>query len=239
MKSKKVFFIPRSKESSVTVPCLKPSKQYIPEWFKTMPNAIPDLDYKKDDFTAKRCMPFVDSLISGYTQELICDVKIKYNGVDPATKNDLILYDWSGNFRPLSTRTEEVRSRRVFPDFEGYYNAEFHWNTMWEPKTPAGYSTLYMHPANRLDLPFMTMNGIIDTDQWNISGPLPFLIKRGFEGKIPAGTPIYQVFFIKRDSWKSFQSEYDEKYYKTLEYSVRKFFHSGYKKLYWNKKQYE
>lgn len=231
----KVSFVPRDKDVELCVPRPQPSKKYIADWFKQMPIEVPTVDGLNTDRTAKKCIPFLDSLTSGYTQELACDVFIDCN-----TNEDdpLISYRWSGQFRPLSTRREDTGSSNSMPHFPGYYKAEFHWNTFWEPKTPLGYSTFYFHPANRFDLPFMTHNGIIDTDKWPITGPIPFVIKKGFSGLIPAGTPIYQMLFIKRDSWNSEQLAYDESYDKKTTFSVRRFFNDGYKKLYWSKKEY-
>jgi hypothetical protein len=200
-----------------------------------MPKDIATIDGLAYDGTAKKCIPFLDSLTSGYTQELPCDVYFDCN-----TKEDdpLIKYRWGGGIRPLSTRREETNSSNSMPHFDGYYKTEFHWNTFWEPKTPPGYSTLYFHPANRFDLPFMTHNAIIDTDKWPITGPIPFVLKKGFSGMIPAGTPIYQMIFIKRENWTSEGLKYDEKYVKNITYSVRKFLQDGYKKQIWSKKEY-
>jgi hypothetical protein len=234
----KVEFIPKNKQVELLVPRPKPANNYLPQWFKEMPAMIPDLDNKKMDETAKRCMPFVDSLTSGYIQELPCDISISYDGFDEESKNHKISYNWSGEVRPLSTRAEEMRSRNVFNGFAGYYNAEFHWNSLWEPKTPKGYSTLYYHPSNRVDLPFTTLSGIIDTDRWSSHGPVPFLIKEGFSGIIPAGTPMYQMIFIKRDGWQSNFANYDEEKQKVLDYKVRRFFMGGYKKQHWQRKEY-
>jgi len=234
-KSNKVLFIPKNKETEICIPRPQSSKRYIPQWFKDMPIEVPTVDGLSFDYTAKKCIPFLDSLTSGYTQELPCDVYIYCNEEedDPS-----ITYRWSGEFRPLSTRREDTRSSNSMPHFPGYYKTEFHWNTFWEPKTPPGYSTFYFHPANRFDLPFITHNGIIDTDKWPITGPVPFVIKKGFSGLIPAGTPIYQMLFIKREVWNSDASEYDEKYWKNTSYSVRKFISDGYKKQIWSKKEY-
>jgi hypothetical protein len=232
-----VEFIPQNKDIENYIPAPKPSSRYLPEWFKEMPHSLTNLLNTGIDETAKKCMPFIDSLTSGYTQELPCDVNIKNHGIDE-NGNDLISYSWAGPFRPLSTRLEEQQSRNVFPPFYGYYNKEIHWNSFWEPKTPKGYSTFYYHPANRLDLPFTTLNAIIDTDNWFITGPVPFMIKRGFEGIIPAGTPIYQMIFIKRDSWESSLLEHNEIKQNKLNYSVRRFLKNGYKNQYWNKKDF-
>jgi hypothetical protein len=238
MKKQKVKFIPKDKDSFAAVEYPKPSKQYIAQWFKDMPMSLSDLDNNKMESTAKKCMPFMDSLTSGYTQELLCDVEIKNHGIDPDTGNDILSYNFAGSFKPLSTRVEDTRSRNVFPNFDGYYNTEFHWISHWEPQTPPGYSTLYYHPANRFDLPFTTCSAIIDTDKWSLTGPVPFLIKKGFEGIIPAGTPIYQMIFIKREDWLSEKSNYNQEYDKQKMQSIKRFFRDGYKRVYWSRKNY-
>lgn len=238
MSKNEVKFIPKDKQAELLVPSPKPSKSYFPQWLKDMPSFLPTLDNSRMDETAKHCMPFVDSFTSGYTQELPCDIEISYEGVNKQTGEDIVSYNWAGEVRPLSTRAEDLGSRNVFKGFPGYYNAEFHWNSFWEPKTPAGYSTLYYHPANRADLPFITLSGIIDTDKWSSHGPVPFLIKDKFTGTIPAGTPIYQMIFIKRDSWVSSTVAYDEDQQRKIRYSARRFFKGGYKKQHWERKEY-
>jgi hypothetical protein len=238
MKSKQVTFIPGTKDSQLLVESPKPSKRYLPTWFKDMPQEKINIYNNGTDKTAKLCMPFVDSLSYGYIQELPCDLKIINNGVDD-DGNDIISYRWFGAVQPCSTRREEFGSQNMLPSFDGYYTSEFHWITNWEPKTPNGYSTMYHHPSNRFDLPFHTLTGIIDTDNWSISGPLPFLIKKGFEGIIPAGTPIYQITFVKRENWVSDKAEYDEDFQKKHFHNVKKLMSGGYKKFYWNRKSFE
>ena len=238
MKNKILNFIPGSKNAEILIPSPETSKKYIPKWFKDMPSVLASFDNTKIEGTAKKCMPFIDSLTSGYIQELPCDVEIKNHGIDQ-NGDDIITYKWGGEVKPFSTRREDTNSRNVFPKFEGYYNVEFHWITNWEPQTPIGYSTMYHHPSNRLDLPFHTMTGIIDTDKWSITGPLPFLIKKGFEGIIPAGTPIYQITLIKRENWTSKKIKYNEEFQKKHFYNIKKLLNGGgYKNFYWTKKEY-
>jgi hypothetical protein len=69
-------------------------------------------------------------------------------------------------------------------------------------QTPKGYSLLVGHPLNRLDLPFFTLSGVVDADGVLTDGNLPFLLRKGFEGLIPAGTPFAQLIPIKREEWK-------------------------------------
>ncbi len=241
MSKQKVLFYPKDKNAEMLVPPPKPAKKYFPEYFKEMPTEI-----KKGTqgwASAKSCMPFIDSLSSGYIQELPCDVYVSYVGKNDSSGEDLIKLSWAGdsdvfNIKPVSTREEDYGSTVFLPGFAGFYNFEVHWNTFWEPKTPKGYSTFYHHPSNHFDLPFQTMSGIIDTDKWSVAGPLPFLIKEGFEGTIPAGTPMYQISFIKRESWNSAAQEYDEKLDKSTWYQAKKVFRDGYKKFFWERKEF-
>ena len=222
----RVEFKPGSKLAELVVPMPKPSVNYVPEWFKN----IPGIDNHGKN-TSKKCMPFMDSFITGYTQELWCDVEIlKINGS--------FKYSFGGDVAPMSSRFEYAGSENLFPHFQGYEHVDFHWITQWEPKTPKGYSTFYSHPYNHFDLPFTTMSGFIDTDSYWGNGPLPFLIKDNFEGIIPAGTPIYQINFIKRDSWISSKGSFDENEYAKMRHSIKKYLSNGYKKTYWNKKSF-
>jgi hypothetical protein len=226
-----VSFIPGSKLAENLVPRPKPAKNYIPTWFKEMPNMHKDQS-GFNTTTAKKCVPFVDSMISGYIQELWCDLEI-------LTSKDSLRYKWAGDIRPVSTRIESAGTPNLFPKFNGYCHEEIHWLSQYEPKTPKGWSTLYSHPSARYDLPFVTLSGIIDTDEFNLTGPVPFLIKKGFSGIIPAGTPIYQMTFIKREDWKSNQEEFNENEISKKRYSVRKHFFNGYRNKYWSKKSFE
>jgi hypothetical protein len=227
-----VEFIPRDEHVYNNVPCPKPSRSYAPDWFRSIPTTAQNVNGTGIVTTVKHCMPFVDGMVSGYTQELVCDINIKNDG------SDNITYSWTGDFQPLSSREDEGKDKNFMPESLGYYFKDFHWNTFWEPKTPDGYSTLYYHPSNRFDLPFTTMSGIIDTDKWSITGPLPFLLKKGFSGIIPAGTPIYQMIFVKRESWQSIKKEYDENFNEQMYGSIRKTKGVGYKQLYWSRKEY-
>ncbi len=233
-KNNKVIFIPNNKDTYDVIPSPKPSKKYIPKWYKDMPTEI--INNNKKQLTAKKCMPFLDSLTSGYTQELLCDIEIVpiKNG-----QNTYVNYKYATHmFKPLSIRNEDSNFSGAMPNFKGYYDIEFFWNSFWEPKTPPGYSTFYFHPANRFDLPFLTHNAIIDTDKWPITGAVPFVIKEGFSGIIPAGTPIYQMLFIKRDNWTSVLNRYDSTYDNKTRFEAFKFFQDGYKKSFWSKKEY-
>lgn len=236
--AKKFKFLPLNQKVADNISGPKPAKLYLPEWLRSMPRDVPQLGGQGSVPTAKKCMPFVDSFLSGYIQELPCDIKIYKSGTRPGSNEDVIKYEWAGPFKPMSSREQSENRRLIFPKFDGYYHTELQWDTFWEPHTPKGYSALYTHPANRFDLPFQTMSGIIDTDEWPVTGPVPFLLKEGFEGVIPQGTPIYQITFIKRESWEASYSDYDSIVEK-LQYQARSVFTGGYKKKFWKRKDFK
>jgi hypothetical protein len=237
MKNKKVVFKPESTMVGLIGLSPKPAKNYLPKWYKDMPSFQKLGDGTKSQ-SGLHCMPFMDSFTSGYIYELACDINFKYEGKDEITGEDSISYTWAGDIRPVSTRREDFGTSNLFPNFDGYYNMEIHWNSLWEPQTPNGYSTMYHHPNNRFDLPFHTMTGIVDTDSWPVPGPVPFLLKKGFEGLLPAGTPIIQTTFIKRDNWESSSDKFNPEEYLKRTYNVKRKFIGGYKKAYWSRKNY-
>lgn len=235
MSNFKIEFWPFSKESELLVACPKPAKSFYPTWLKEMPNRWTN-NLGQEFPTGTQCMPFTDSFSTGYIQELPCDVEFT-KSVNEETGSINLGYRWAGDLQVMDTR-QEHGAPLLLPKFPGFYHADLQWLTFWEPKTPPGYSALYVHPLNRFDLPFQTMSGIIDTDNWPVHGPIPFLLKEDFVGVIPAGTPMYQIIFVKRDEWVSKKGTYNEEKSKPIRYKVFRHFSGGYKKNFWIKKSY-
>jgi hypothetical protein len=109
----------------------------------------------------------------------------------------------------------------------------------WSIKTPKGYSSIFTHPINRVDLPFYTLGGVVDTDGWGDAGSHPFLLKKGWEGIIEKGTPIIQVIPFKRENWLSdidntMTKEYDKQIGKRDSYLK-----DYYKNFIWSSKSYK
>ena len=116
----------------------------------------------------------------------------------------------------------------------------FSWISHWGIETPKNYSCLFTHPLNRTDLPFITTSGIMDTDKWGIWGNQPFSLKTGWEGILPAGTPIIQVIPFKRETWKSEIAKTSEKseWGRVENIKRNSKFRGYYKSNYWSKKFY-
>jgi hypothetical protein len=236
---KKIIFMPLNKEIELSVEPPQPAKKELPEWYnqaKAFHTKTPQIDeFGKANPTYKICMPFFDGISAGYVQKTWADIKIEF---DPDTKE--LKYKYPSPIEQIHSR--EIVSGKTYISTTGYYDAEFTWPQPWVPKLPKGYSVIYTHPFNRLDLPFTVTTGIVDADKdFFVPFPnsIPFYIKHGWTGIIPAGTPMYQIIPIKRDSWGSDTVEFDpEKPIKT-NLTLTKHFWGSYKKYWWQKKQWD
>jgi len=229
---KLIRFIPLSKAIADAIPHPKSSKYFLPKWYRdadTFANNKIDRGFQTNA-TFKRCVPVLDAFTQGYIQELWCDLYVEQVDGKP-------LITWSSPEQPLSMRNQEqVKGWAVPP---GYSNEQFTWHGPWGLKVPKGYSVLYTHPLNRDDLPLRTLDAIVDSDAFNLSGMVPFYVQEGFEGVIPAGTPMYQMIPIKRNKWVSKAEKFNETLVNKTLAAVKTHFTGSYRKLYWSKKEFE
>jgi hypothetical protein len=245
---KKINFVASSNVVQEIVPMPKPAKFYLPNWYKESGSFFNSKSnsYTNDLFfeepgipntTVKKCMPFLDTLVSGYIQETWCDIFIE-------RKDDEIFFHYSTSVdeaSPIISTRSKVGLAKIPVPIGFDKNAFFHWSRVWNPILPKGYSALITHPLNRDDLPFKCFSGIIDSDKYFLGGKVGFFIKEDFSGLIPKGTPMYQIIPIKRESWKSEKMQLKNKTLNEVNqqvFNVKSFFSGGYKKLYWNKKDF-
>lgn len=226
---KRIKFFPKLKETAQLVEVPEPSKNFIPDWYKKIPS-FEDNKIKIDSSgvankTLKMCLPFYDAFNMGYIQKTWCDIYVENN---------------DGNVKYFySSRPEIMGHREIshFPIPEEYYPVEFAWKINWIPQLPDDYSIIYTHPLNRIDLPFYSLTGVVDSDKfkYELEGNHPFFIKKNFSGIIPAGTPFVQMIPIKRESWEKEILDYDENKANYGLYPLKNFW-GWYKRNCWNKK---
>ena len=214
-----------------------PSVKTVPQWYKNIKRNFESSqhDIQKDfrakvmpNGTVKKCIPFLDSLTTGYMCTLACDVKF-----DPETG----IFGWNTDIAPINAH--DPRQVEGVDFGNGYFHAVYKWINFNSMKTPKGWSCLITHPLNRLDLPFTTLSGVVDTDKHNQAINFPFLVKLGFEGVIPAGTPIAQIIPFKRNNWKSSLGKFNKKEQEKQKFQITKHIEDNYKKTVWEKKDYE
>ena len=213
----------------------KSSKSYIPQWYKIAPKwGGKNNELNISNYTAnagmKTCLPFLDALTCGYTIELLCDVQVKIINGNPVVT-------WLQLPDPISRRDHSLAPTLPVPI--GCHSEHFIWKTPCAISVPKGYSVLLTHPINRFDLPFITYTGLADGDVC-IPGeiPVPFFLKKDFEGIIKKGTPILQLIPIKRESWISRKNNSLIEKSKKIHYLGRSISSGYYKLTRWHKKEY-
>lgn len=234
LKRKKIIFVAGSQEVEQFVDPPESAKKMIPEWYRSaqtdyLKNPVFNDRGRLSNVSVKQCMPFLDSLTSGYIQRTWCDIYVKRTE--------------GGGLDVISSTKPEILGMRNIPSTktwkDEYYANEFFWKVPYQPKTPKGYSVLVTHPMNRNDLPFTTLSGIIDSDKY-FHGPfgnLPFYLKSDFFGIIPKGTPMFQYFPFKRDSWEKELEPYSDRVDYLERLQIQKFW-GFYKDNFWNRKEY-
>ena len=230
---KNITFIPSSQEVVDLVQSPEPASKFVPEWYKKIiPSKSNNIKWQTDDVKPilglKNCVPFLDAMTGGYVMTTWCDLHIQND-------NGNIIYRYAASPELVSTRDKVAIELS-----KDYYPIEFIWKHPWRAKLPKGYSLLITHPFNRLDLPFQTLSAIVDADNFYHTpiGNIPFYVKANFEGIIPTGTPMFQVFPFKRDKWEKVDTQYNEKQQNKLVFDMGRFFMEGYKKQFWQKKTY-
>jgi hypothetical protein len=161
-----------------------PSARVVPEWFRLMPRVHEGIE------TVKVCMPFLDSMTMGYTICLSADTYFENGECKQIAELSFVEAHIDSQISPAITS-------------EIYAQTPLKWINYFIAQTPKGYSSLFMHPANRLDLPFFTLSGVVDTDEFPAPVNFPFLVQKDFTGIILEGTPIAQVIPFKREEWKA------------------------------------
>lgn len=175
-----------------------PAKKDIPEWYLGLSRYHSGTELKVDDdgnvnLGVKACTPFYDALTSGYIVKLHCDIVVELEDGETVVK-------WTSEVGPVVSRASGLFNG--IPNAPGYGGFKIAWVLFYPFLLPEGYSALVTQPLNRFDLATFTSSGVIDADLSNGRGAIPFAIKEGFTGVIPAWTPIMQIIPFKRDDWE-------------------------------------
>lgn len=217
--TKKITFISDSPDFEILQPF--PSSKAVPSWYRTMKGV------NDGTMSVKKCVPFLDSITSGYMIPLTSD--IKWNKKEKMFQSDSIIH-------PISQH--EISQTKEVEISKEYISIPFKWNSNWMIKTPKGYSTLFIHPLNRLDLPFYSFSGVVDTDKHPLIINFPFVLKKNFEGEIKAGTPMIQAIPFKRDKWSSKIIDESDPYFYPYTYKVMEPPFGYYKRNFWSRKEF-
>jgi hypothetical protein len=177
-----------------------PAVRALPDWFKAMPQKAVSSVTNEEQFTVKKCPPFIDAMTYGFLMPLVADLRVD-NGA----------FAWDREV-PGGALTSYSRSPIDFHDGSQVTGTPFFeedrflikFNNFWTVELPPGYSLLVTHPFNRPDLPFVTLTGLIDADRYRdnfIHFPAHWR-DADFKGVLAKGTPVAQCVPLKRDTWE-------------------------------------
>ena len=214
---KKINF--KSVHPDLDLPHPVPAYKAIPEWYRTSKPFVGGIE------TLKKCVPLLDSMTAGYTLTLAADVFF----------NRGVVQDISITHVVEAHADAQIGNLKITPE---YYETVYKWINSFVLKTPKGYSTLFVHPINRIDLPFYSFSGLVDTDNFPLEVNFPFLIKKDFVGIIPAGTPIAQAIPVKRENWSSSVEDSSDYYRPAFTHTMHNPPFNYYKKNFWTRKKY-
>lgn len=228
---KLIRFFSRKEYEGVGQPI--PAKKVLPEWYRTSESEFVHPETGESVSGVKRCIPFLDAMISGYVLVTPMDIYVSRNE-DGSLKIGWNSADIFHDF--IAERPKQIGEKMPRP--AGHMPNHLAFRGFWAFRTPRGWSTLVVHPLNRHDLPFTITSGFMDSDKYSTSGNIPFFIKEDFIGVIPAGTPFAQLIPIKRASWKSIKNDEGLTYLEGLQGEFVRSPGKSYKKYFWQRKDY-
>ena len=228
-----------------------PIKLNIPDWFKKLQHGTLEGMQK----TVKGCMPFLDTLTTGYVLKVVQDIQIAHNVYNEETKVKDSFYTVQETFenmlmaKGMNFNKQQFQTHPPFqlegsPYIEKNKNLPFYKIiNPWVIKTPPGYSCLFLPPLNNSDDRFSIIPGIVDTDKFTQEINFPIVINgdkyQTLKTILKKGTPYVQVIPFKRESWKM------KLVGKTTdEFNKKKLFYPftllhNYKEKFWSKKSFK
>ena len=224
-----------------------PIKLNIPEWYKKLEHTVINK-------TVKGCMPFLNTLTSGYLLKMPQDFNVRHNVENEHNLKDSFqtfgLYDQSQTLYAKSINLNSGIDIHPLIQVEGSPFIEKNKNlplykilNPWKIKTPKGYSCLFVPPLNNSDDRFSIIPGIVDTDIFPNEINFPIIINGDkypvLETTIKKGTPYVQIIPFKRDSWRMTFKPRKQKEIENsrLFYGLKVL--NMYKDKYWNKKSWK
>jgi len=228
-----------------------PVKLNIPKWFKEMKHTV-------EARNVKGCIPFLDSLTTGYLLKVPQDIVI-YHGheekindkLQKVSKQHNSFINFYGAQTSLNlnynneTSLQSIEQAKGWPDLtKKNQGGPIHKIiNPWLIKTPPGYSSLFLPVLNNNQEKFEIIPGIVDTDIYDQEVNFPILLS-GFD-KVPIdymikrGTPYCQVIPFKRDAWKMKITGRSSEEMRWTHFIFNNSVIDVYKRFFWRKKSFK
>ena len=235
----------------IDYPKPEPIKLNLPEWYKNL-----KYGQSAENRTIKGCIPFLESLTTGYLLKLPQDFHLKFNfdnEKDGKKFKDTTLESSAAQIRfvanidgvglninhtdPEAHDPYQVEGSNFIKKNLGYKIGKF--LNPWIIKTPPGYACLFTSPLNNADDRFSIISGIVDTDTFYSQVNFPFIINgdkdKTLDTVLKRGTPYVQVIPFKKESWKMQIKKTENKKSIATLLNIRQLLMHNYKNFFWNK----
>ena len=187
---------------------VKPSKFFIPQWFKDMKETINtpgspdgsspgryersgDTAKKWTNGTVKRCPAIVDLISEGFIIPMWCDFLLQ---------NDGTILEWDNKNFPYGIEFHNTAQIYNWPLGKNDFPEGVKFTNPWRIYTPPGYSVMFTQPTYQFEKRFTVLPGIVETDSYHHIN-FPTIIHTKKDIIIERGTPFIQVIPFKRDDW--------------------------------------
>lgn len=147
--------------------------------------------------TVKHCPPFVDAMTLGFVLPLPCDVHVA---------DGRLSWDWpvpklGAPLHPRAPIAFHAPAQLDGTPFHTPGQVVVKFNLFWTVELEEGWSLFATHPANRPDLPFRLLSGLVDSDRFHDVGILfpAIWTDPSFSGVLPRGMPVAQCIPIRRE----------------------------------------
>ena len=215
------------------IPEPKPAINYIPDAFKN------HKAYGEGTVSVKKCVPFLDAMLTGYIIPTPVDYAFSYN-----SKEQRVSFDMNPNIPEELTRHFNIAGHTDFQFQEGLrpsfrtIDTVFKFMNTWHIETPKNYSCIFTNPLNR-NLPYKIIDGVVDTDTYFTSINFPFFWTGPIDREviIKTGSPMCLIVPFKRDNWKMKVNLKEEKTKDRMNFF--RHMYDNYKNKVWSKKSYK
>jgi hypothetical protein len=224
----------------------EPIKYHVPEWYKK-------LKHEAGKRTVKGCMPFLDTLVTGYVLKMPLDFSIEHNVYSEHERQSKITTGLSNSAGSEFAKNLNINTTEQFHSprqLEGSPYVQKNKNlpvgkilNPWIIQTPPGYSCLFLPPMNNSDDRFSVIPGIVDTDSFPSEINFPYVVNGDkypvLKSIVKAGTPYVQVIPFKREAWKMKISAIDFKATLRNRFVAALKLVESYKSKWWHKKSWK
>lgn len=210
-----------------------PAIKALPSFYKALPSQLSE---SVQDSSAKRCMPFLDAISSGFIIPLWADMFVK------VTETQLHI-EFPENL-PFSSSIEH----HSYEQLENYPLADLlphgkkfmKFINPWLVSTAPGVSCLFTSPLNHFEHRIKIIDGVVDTDTYYNYVNFPF-VWTGAPGEylIKRGTPLVQVIpFVRAPNLdKMSVSVVDEEKVASVSGKLGTALFNKYRQFFWHKRK--